>query len=177
MMKTSRIEEFKINKKQHTHIRDLLQICFASYPTGRSYFNQLPAFRFLVYDKKILVGHLAVFHRVIKFDDKVTTIFGVADLCVHPDYRGQDIASELLENLESLAKENGIELILLIAKENKFYKKNGFKIYSNKLRWLMTNQHQSFGIVQRSLEDSFMIKKISGKKLATGTIDLLGSLF
>ena len=176
-MKTLRIEEFKLNKKQHTHVRDLLQTCFASYPTGRSYFNQLPAFRFLVYDEKILVAHMAVMHRVIKFGDEVATIFGVADLCVHPDYRDKDIASELLQKLESLGKKHDIELILLIATENSFYKKNGFKIYNNKLRWLMTNQHQSFGIVQRSLEDSFMIKKIGIKKLASGTVDLLGSLF
>jgi len=168
-MKTSRKEEFKITNQQHTHIRNLLQICFASYPTDRSYFNQLPAFRFLVYDKRKLVAHMAVIHRVIKFGDEVTTIFGVADLCVHPEYRDQDIASELLQELETLGKDHDIELILLIAKENKFYKKNGFKI--------MTNQHQSFGIVQRSLEDSLMIKKIGPKKLASGTVDLLGSLF
>jgi len=176
-MQTFRSEEFKITQQQHSDIQNLLQICFSSYPTDRSYFNQLPAFRFLVYNKKTLVGHLAVVHRVIKFGDKIATIFGVADLCVHPEFRDKDIASELLQELENLGKNHGIDLIVLIAKENKFYKKNGFKIYSNKLRWLMTNQHQSFGIVQRSLEDSFMIKKIKLKKLETGTVDLLGSLF
>jgi len=176
-MKTLRAEEFKITQQQHSDIQNLLQICFSSYPSDRSYFNQLPAFRFLVYDKKTLVAHLAVVHRVIKFGDEIATIFGVADLCVRPDFRDKDIASELLQELENLGKNHGIDLIVLIAKENKFYKKNGFKIYSNKLRWLMTNQHQSFGIVQRSLEDSFMIKKIKLKKLETGTVDLLGSLF
>lgn len=176
-MQTSRIEEFKITSKQQSDIRSLLQICFASYPSDRSYFNQLPAFRFLVYHKKKLIAHLAVVHRVIKFGDKVATIFGVADLCVHPDFRDQDIASELLEKLENLSKKHTIDLIILISKENKLYKKSGFKKYNNKLRWLMTNQHQSFGIVQRSLEDSFMIKKIGTKKLEKGTVDLLGSLF
>ena len=176
-MKTLRLEEFTINKKQQSDIRALLQLCFTTYPTDRSYFNQLPAFRYLVYDGKMLIGHLAAVHRVIKFDEEIATIFGVTDLCVHPDFRDRDIASELLQNLEDLGKKHGIELIVLISKDNKFYKKNGFKIYTNKLRWLMTNQHQSFGIVQRSLEDSLMVKKIGRKKLASGTVDLLGSLF
>ena len=176
-MQIFRKEEFKINSKQQSDIRSLLQICFSSYPPDRSYFNQLPSFRFLVYHEKILIGHIAVVHRVIKFDEEVVTIFGVADLCVHPNFRDQDIASELLEKLENLGKKHSIDLIVLISKLNKLYKKSGFKKYNNKLKWLMTNQHQSFGIVHRSLDNSFLVKKITEKKLEKGTVDLLGSLF
>ena len=59
-MNIKRIEEFKLTNQQHQNIGDLLKECFSAYPADRSFYKQLPSFRFLVSEKKIIIAHLAL---------------------------------------------------------------------------------------------------------------------
>ena len=176
-MKIQRIEEFKVNKKQHLEISELLKLCFSSYPADRSFYKQFPSFRFLVFEEKKLIAHLAIIHRIIKVGEESVVIFGVSDLCVHPDFQHKKIASVLLEELESLGKKHKIDFITLIAQEQKFYKKNGFQAVNNDCRWLIINEIQSLGLAQRSLDNALMIKPLSEKNWGDGMVDFQGSLF
>jgi len=176
-MNIKRIEEFKLTNQQHQNIGILLKECFSAYPADRSFYKQLPSFRFLVSEKKIIIAHLAIVHRIVKIEEENFTIFGVSDLCVHPDFQHQKIASMLLEELEKLGKKNNIDFVLLIAQDQKFYKKNGYKTFDNNCRWLIINETQSLGIAQRNLDHALMTKSLNGKKWKKGMVDFLGSLF
>jgi len=176
-MTIKRIEEFKLSSKQHLDISQLLKVCFSAYPDNRSFYKQFPSFRFLVFEKKSIIAHLAIIHRLVKVDAKNFAIFGVSDLCVHPDFQHQKIASILLEKLEELGKKHRIDFILLIAQEQKFYKKNGYKTFDNTCRWIIINEAQSLGIAERNLDHALMVKTLSDKKWKKGTVDFLGSLF
>lgn len=176
-MTIKRIEEFKITNLQHQNIGLLLKTCFSAYPDNRSFYKQYPSFRFLVFENKSIIAHLAIVHRLVKVEEENFTIFGVSDLCVHPDFQHQKIASILLEKLETLSKKNNIDFILLIAQDQKFYKKNGFKSFNNNCRWLIINETQSLGIAQRNLDHALMIKPLTDKKWNKGTVDFLGNLF
>ena len=176
-MKIRRFEEFKINKKQHFEISELLKLCFSSYPSNRSFYKQFPSFRYLVFEEKKLIAHLAIIHRMIKVGEENFIIFGVSDLCVHPDFQQKKIASVLLDDLEILGKKHKIDFITLIAQEQKFYKKNGFKVYNNDCRWLIINEIQSLGLAQRNLDNALMVKALSEKKWREGMVDFLGCLF
>ena len=176
-MKIQRIEEFKINRKRHTEISELLKLCFSSYPSDRSFYKQFPSFRYLVFDEKKIIAHLAIIHRMIKVGEENYIIFGVSDLCVHPDFQHKKIASVLLQELETLGKKHNIDFITLIAQEKGFYKKNGFKVYNNDCRWLIINELQSLGLAQRNLDNALMIKPLSEKKWKKETVDFMGCLF
>jgi len=176
-MRIQRIEEFKINKKRHSEISELLQLCFSSYPADRSFYKQFPSFRYLVFEEKKLIAHLAIIHRMIKVGEENFVIFGVSDLCVHPDFQKNKIASVLLQELEVLGKKHHIDFIALIAQEQKFYKKNKFKVYNNDCRWLIINERQSLGLAQRNLDNALMIKSLGEKKWKDGMVDFLGCLF
>ncbi|MFK7773831.1 MAG: GNAT family N-acetyltransferase [Saprospiraceae bacterium] len=176
-MRIQRIEEFKINKKQHAGISELLKLCFSSYPANQSFYKQFPSFRFLVFEEKKLIAHLAIIHRLIKIGEESLVIFGVSDLCVHPDFQQKKIASVLLEELETLGKKHKIDFITLIAQEQKFYKKNGFQVANNNCRWLIINGTQSLGLAQRSLDNALMIKPLAKKKWEDGMVDFQGCLF
>lgn len=176
-MKIQRIEEFKINEKQHLEISVLLKLCFSSYPANRSFYKQFPSFRYLAYKEKKLIAHLAIIHRVIKVGEENFVIFGVSDLCVHPDFQQNKIASILLEELETLGKKHKIDFITLIAHEQKLYKKNEFKVYNNNCRWLIINEKQSLGLAQRNLNNALMIKSLGDKKWENGMVDFQGCLF
>lgn len=172
-----RIEEFKITKSQHLQIGALLKQCFSAYPNEQSFYKQFPNFRFLVFEKKQLIAHLAIIHRRVKVGADNHSIFGVSDLCVHPDFQHQKIASVLLEELENLGKKHRVDFILLIAQEQDFYKKNQFKTFNNDCRWLIINEQQSLGIAQRNLDNSLMVKTLGDKKWKNETVDFLGCLF
>ena len=182
-MRIRRIEEFKINPRQHAQISQLLQQCFSTYPPDRSYYKQIPTFRLLVFDnsssssKNKLIAHLGVIHRMIAISDMPASIFGVADLCVHPDFQKRKIASELLNELENLGKKHGVDFILLMADVQRFYQKNGYKIYKNPCKWLMINNHQTLGVTKRKVEDSLMAKPLGDKLWKDGVVDFLGYMF
>ncbi len=176
-MEIKRIEEFKLNSNQHLQINQLLQLCFSAYPTDRTFYKQIPSFRYLVFEKKAIVAHLAIIHRMIKIGGKNYIIFGVSDLCVHPDFQHKKIASVLLENLEKLGRKHKIDFITLIAQEVDFYKKNGYEVFNNDCRWLIVNETQSLGIAQRNLDNALMVKPLGDKKWVKETVDFLGNLF
>jgi len=69
-MDIQRIEEFKITSSQKEAIQLLLSECFSGYPKDRTYYKQLPTFRYLAFQKDQLIGHLAVDHRMIAINQQ-----------------------------------------------------------------------------------------------------------
>ncbi len=175
-MQIERIEEFKIKPITHQAIQELLYTCFAEYP-ARSFFKQLPNFRYLAWDKNILIGHLAVEHRIINNGEQLLHIFGVSDLCVLQAYQEKSVASSLLDQLSTLGKEHNIDFLLLIADTHGLYLKNKFKLVDNTCRWLMINSNQTLGVNHRKIERSLMIKRLGTKKWHPGLVDFLGHIF
>ena len=176
-MKIQRIEEFLIDDKIHSHIRELLDHSFSGYPEERTYFKQLPHFRFLCWDQEKLIGHMAVDHRVINNNGQVHPIFGVIDLCVAEAYQHKKIASNLLENLEEIGTSNGIDFIVLMAKNHQLYKSKDFQLKKNICQWMVINSHQTYGVVRRRVEQSLMIKPLGDKYWDAGLVDFLGPAF
>ena len=68
--------EYDIAPSMHGQITDLKNACFPGYEKPRSYYKQLPHFRFLAFDSDQLIGHLGIDHRVISVGDDIFTIFG-----------------------------------------------------------------------------------------------------
>lgn len=176
-MKIQRVEEFLLSPEQRKAITKLLQECFPEYPPNQTYYKQLPDFRFLANDGKKLIAHMAVEHRLINNGDRLVRILGVADLCVAAAYQHQKIASQLLNQLKTLGQKNGVDFILLIAKDHDLYLSNGFQLVPNSCRWVIINKNKTFGIVQRKLERSLMVKPLGQKKWETGQVDLMGHIF
>ncbi len=173
-----RVEEFQINKALHLKVQSLLELCFADYPVSQDFLHQKPNFRYLMLDDKKLVGHMAVDHRIIQLDDQVFSIFGIVDLCVHPDYQHKKHASKLIQTLEALANEHEVEALLLFSNLFSFYEKLGFQKKSNKCRWLMIQNNVSLGVARRSLDNCLMVKILSDKKWPSEKeLDLLGHVF
>ncbi len=176
-MKTTRIEEFKVSPDQKKAIETLLRKCFSEYPRGRSYYKQLPSFRYLAYDGDKLIGHMGVEHRMMKAGNEVCSVFGIADICVDTDYQHQKVGSSLIKKLEKLGKKNKVDFMLLMADDHQLYLKNDFEIISNTCRWLMINEHQTLGVGHRKIEDCIMVKSLNGKTWGNGLIDFLGHIF
>jgi len=176
-MDLHRIEEFSITNGQQKAIHQLLANCFPGYPKDRTYYKQLPNFRYLAFQEDQLIGHLAVEHRIIAIDQKPFTIFGVVDICVAPRFKGKKLATTLLDHLEKLGREHQIDFVILTASEHQLYLKNGYQLHSHTCRWLFINDHQTLGVKNQHLENTILVKGLGELKWSEGTVDFLGEIF
>lgn len=176
-MKIEAVVEYKISSNIRSHINQLLQQSFPDYPLERSYYKQLPQFRYLVWLGESLIAHVGIEHRVITNGNVPVRIFGLIDLCVDPQYRSQGIATTLLQQIEKLGKASSIDFLVLFADNHRLYTTNGYQRVGNVCRWLMIDEHQILGIAERSLADCMMVKQIAERIWRDGIVDLLGYLF
>jgi len=176
-MKLHRVEEFQMSSANHEKVQALLQLSFEDYPSKQNFLHQKPTFRYLLLKDKVLIGHLAVDHRIIQLAGKPITIFGITDLCVHKDYQHKKSATKMVQALESLAVEHQIDALMLFTNLFDFYGKLGFTQQNNKCRWLLVQNHVSLGVARRSLENCLMVKLLSDIFWTEGEVDLLGGVF
>lgn len=172
-----RKEEFSISETTHQAIHQLLSRNFSGYPKNQTYFKQLPNFRYLVWHQNQLIGHMAVEHRLMNNDDQIIRTFGIADLCVDLDYQHQKIGTFLLQKVEELGRNNFIDFLVLVAKDQQLYLQNGFQTVDNYCRWLWIHQQKTFGVIHRYLNHSLMIKSLQKKEWRSGSLDFLGYIF
>jgi predicted N-acetyltransferase YhbS len=176
-MQVIRIEEYRLEAGQRQAIARLLERAFPGYPSGRSYFKQLPSFRFLAYTGDYLAGHLAIEHRMIRVGNSPVRIFGIADLCVDPDLQLRQTGSRLLVEAEKEAALHGVDFMVLIGHEQAFFQKMGYSLQNNRCRWVSIGDHQLIGLVEGRLPGGLWIKSVSGKQWGDGVIDFLGYMF
>ena len=142
-MKIKKYSEFEISTNLHNEITKLKNKCFPDFQKPRSYYKQLPHFRFLVFDGDKLMGHMSVDHRVILVGETPNYIFGIIDLCVDINYRNKNIASSLLDEITTLGSNNNIDFLLLFTKDKRLYEKNNFELISTYCSWLRIDNHKN----------------------------------
>ena len=152
--------EHDIDPQLQDEITRLRNDCFPEDSKERSYFKQLPHFRFLAFEDEILVGQMGIDHRMISVGNSVFSIFGVIDLCIATSYRNRGIASEFL-----------------VADDHRLYQKNGFQFISTDLTWLKIDEHINYGVGRERFENELMVKQTGKKIWPDGPVDLLGYLF
>lgn len=175
-MRIERLEEFKIKTDVRAKIAALLKEGFGVYPEGRTFYKQLPGFRYLAWDGDTLLGHLAGEFRIINVGGEVLPIFGVADLCVTPSRQQERIATQMLQELENLAREIDVDFILLTGSEPNVYKGMGFERLERSCSWLFLNNLKTLGVIRRSVSN-IMIKCLGKRPWPEGEIDFLGHIF
>ena len=176
-MKIVRTIEFALEPTTHLQITKLRNTCFPNNQRDRSYYKQLPHFRYLAYKKESLVGHMGVDHRVISVGDSIFKIFGIIDLCVETNYRTQGIATKFLTLLTELAQKKSIDFLFVVAPDHRLYLNNGFKVICNYCFWLRLHEHKNYGVAVEKIENELLVKQIGTKSWSDEPIDLLGYLF
>lgn len=172
------ITEYEIDTKTATQIVALLDESFPDTFDGRTYFKQLPHFRYLVFERETLIAQLGVDHRVIRAGGKIIRIFGIIDLCVTPAHRGFGLAANLLKQVESLAGASNVDFLVLMGDVDTLYVANGFHhVHPAITKWLAVEDVESVSVIERDLEDCFLVKPLRGENWPAGQIDMLGYLF
>lgn len=172
------LNEYAINETQTSQIADLLDECFPGFFDGRTWFKQIPHFRYLGFKDEALIAHMGVDHRLIKVGRVVVRIFGLIDLCVKPECRGCGIGSSLLQAAEELAGRSNVDFLVLMGDDDSLYKSNGFEHVSPApTRWLAVENAESVTVMEKDLAECFLMKAVKSKAWPKGTIDMVGYLF
>ena len=175
---TKEVAEHMLTRHDKDQLLPLLKECFPKAFHQRIWFKQLPKFRLLTYEGDQLVAQVGVEHRVITLGNReMRPIFGVIDLCVHPNHRNRGLADALLDRLETLAREQNVDFVVLFADDDRVYKKRDYVHVSNDLTYMGINEGNSLGILEGSFPDVMMVKPVSKAKWVKGPVDLLGYLF
>lgn len=172
------VSEYELTKADCTALQSLLQASFPGYPTDRTYYNQLPSSRTLVYHGDTLIGQAGLHHRMIRIGARnPVAIFGISDFCIDPTYQLQHVGSKMMESIEAAAHAAGVDFLILSSQADEFYMKQGFVVANNPCRWLMIQGHESMGVLKRTLHNGILVKGIKARNWAEGEVDFMGHMF
>lgn len=103
--------------------KDFILNYFAKYDT--------PATRIVRYDNAGNLIAMMHYHRFVSNETEGAYIYGVA---THPDWRGRDIARQMIEESIKLMSDDGLQLAMLIAEEQSlrsWYATMNFRLLDN----------------------------------------------
>ncbi|MEU4236871.1 GNAT family N-acetyltransferase [Actinoplanes sp. NPDC026619] len=172
----TRWPEAEIGPELHRSLQSLLGACFPGYPE-RSYFKIPPHFRYVVTAAETVQAQLGVELRVIRVGDQILRTFGVVDLCVRDDQRGQGVAGRLLTELTGYATTCGMDFVILFADDDTLYRRHGFTRVDNPLTWVKINDHHTIGLAESVTPHELMVRPVGDKTWPPGETDLLGHVF
>lgn len=116
-------------------LRDLLTLCFTKPQDvvfrDRRYFREPPAHRWLCRDAAgRLIAHAAVHDKRVEAGGSAIRIGGIAEVCVHPDARGQGLVHVLLRAIHAWLVERGVAFAVLFGNP-KVYASSGYLPVAN----------------------------------------------
>ena len=147
-----------------------------AYPEGaphelESYYSThgFPTTTILLSEKRKLVGHLAIFERLIKIGTEGLRVGLIGEVAVAADCRGQGLARGLVRHAHEYLQERSIPFSLLFAYEPRVYLSSGYKLMQNQMRFL-DRDGQWKSLVYRGS----MYAELSGRPWPNEPIDLCG---
>lgn len=149
-------------------LRGLLSTCFTQPQDAvfrdRRFFNEPPKHRWIVANADgALMAQLALHEKEISHAGGTDRIGGIAEVCVHPDARGQGLVKTLITNAHDLMRAHGIPYSVLFGNPL-YYSSSGYVTVENlcldgqPAQWVMAAQ-------------------LSEKSWPSGRVDLRGPIF
>lgn len=120
-----------LHKKDFKKARNLVKRCFDSYlDYDKSGDMRLGDFSVIAKDDEDVVGNILVQKIYDPYIDRIS--YFLQDVCVDEKYRGQDIATKMIDKVKEIAKKRGVESIMLTCNKKRkeacgLYLKSKFK--------------------------------------------------
>ena len=129
------LPDFAVTETQDRALRDLLSTCFTKpqdivFKTRR-YFSEPPPHRWIVPGNNgALLAHIAVHDKQVQSGGRTYRIIGIAEVCVHPDGRGQGLVRLMLREIHAWATARGFDFGVLYG-DPRFYSSSGYRNVDN----------------------------------------------
>ena len=156
-------------------IRELLVICFpheSVFATQRFLYEK-PKYRWCVFSNETqLIAHTALHIKKIKTVSGEYEIGGVAEVCVHPEFRRKGLVRAMMSRIDELLLSERIPFSMLFG-QGKIYHSSGYFEVKNKIRCY--NPKTDEWIIK--VDNDAKYKELSDLKWPEGLIDLQGPMF
>ena len=156
-------------------IRELLAICFPheSVFAAQRFLYEKPKYRWCVFSNETqLVAHTALHIKTIKTESGKYGIGGIAEVCVHPEFRRRGLVHTMMDRIDELLISDKIPFSMLFGK-GKIYHSSGYFEVKNKIRRYDPKTDE--WIVEVNNDAKY--KELSDLKWPEGLIDLQGPMF
>lgn len=157
-------------------LRALFAVCFKrelAYLEHQRFFRELPSHRWMVYNaENNVIAHIAVYDKVLGTLNGLLPVAGVAEVCVHPDYRGQGLARAILVEVHAWARAQGFAFTMLFGARG-IYGGSGYVPVDNPIRSL----NYKTGEWETEPVECAMVCPLSEIEWPQGEIDLRGPGF
>ena len=171
------IEDSAVDAELDRQLRQLISTCFTKPGDAvfrdRRYFHEPPHWRWFVRGTPTeLIAHIAAHDKVIGLSTGDLRIAGIAEVCVHPQHRGQGLVRELLAVAHTWLTAQEIPLAVLLG-DKKHYSSSGYRNISNPVRHWKPDP----GVWLTETSDWVMVKPLRNFDWPTGLVDLRGPTF
>ncbi|MGF1694437.1 GNAT family N-acetyltransferase [Vibrio lamellibrachiae] len=129
------IEDHKVTEELDQKLRSLLSASFVNGQDSevfsrQRFYNEPPQHRYMIWNEEELVAHVAVHDKQVLINDEAHSICGIAEVCVHSDYRKQGLVKRLLDNIHQDRTERGDAFSVLFG-DVEVYGSSGYECKSN----------------------------------------------
>lgn len=169
------VADVSVNDLLDASLRNLLSACFTKTPVfrDRRYYNEPPAHRWLIRGPDgEPVAHVAVHEKQIFSGERVIPFGGIAEVCVHPDFRGQGYVGRLLAGAHAWLKDQAFPFAVLYGNPQ-YYSSSGYMTVTNLYRDLPDENGQ---IIRRPTEWA-MVLPLGSQPWPEGEVYLPGPAF
>ncbi len=129
------IKDSDVSEELDLKLRILLSTCFvkgqdAEIFREQRYYNEMPQHRYMLWVSDELVAHIAVHEKAVLINGIATPVCGIAEVCVHPEFRRSGLVKSLLEKVHSDRSKQGDAFSILFGDEE-VYSSSGYRCISN----------------------------------------------
>ena len=129
--------------------------------------------RVVVYEDSEVIAHGVAYSRQMKQGDKCFKGSIIAEVAVHPDYRGKGLCKLVLRSLESVMEAESVQHSFLFAYKPGIYKSSGYRELNLPIRFydLLKEQWSTFAF------QGSMYKSFGNNKLGNDVVDFNGWVY
>jgi predicted acetyltransferase len=158
-------------------LRALLCRCFRKPEDAvfqrRRYFQQMPPHRFFWFGESGEVcGHIAVHDKPVGFGETLLVVGGIAEVCVHPEQRGQGAVRDGLGQVHDWLRGRGVGVALLFG-ELEIYRSSGYEPIDAPVRFL----DPTSDTWREQVMTWALAARLDGRDLPPGRVDLGGPVW
>lgn len=180
MKATTKVEylnDRRVNAVQDRMLRDLLTTCFKKPEDRvfweRRYFKEPPQHRWIIRNRSgRIIAHVAVHEKHVLFRQRPIKIGGVAEVCVHPRYRGRGFVRSMLQEAHDWLRTRGFPFAVLLGSPE-VYTSSGYAPAKN----LYHEWKRGTPKKNRKKIPYAMVKILSGESWPSGEVVLKGMTF
>jgi len=170
------ISEEQVTDELDTKLRDLLVHCFpetAHIFSKQRFYHEPPQYRWCIFgENDSLIAHVALHIKKVKTEFTNYDMGGIAEVCVHSDYRRQGITRMLLKQILDYLRERNIVFAMLFG-DTSVYSSSGFKQLNNKIRYF--DQKSEEWKIEK--DPSAMYLELGQVNWPEGNVDICGPTF